>query len=61
MITASDLGRPALEAVPDDLLDEFGDQLAENYPQRDRFKCRGQPETGRHPPAWNWVFFEPLM
>jgi hypothetical protein len=26
-----------------------------------RINCRGHPETGRHPPAWNWVFFEPLM
>lgn len=38
MKTASDLGRPALEAVADDLLDEFGDQFIENYPHRDRFK-----------------------
>lgn len=38
MMTASDLGRPALEAVAEDLLDEFGDQFAESYPHRDRFK-----------------------
>lgn len=38
MMTASDLGRPALEAVADDLLDEFGDQFIESYPHRDRFK-----------------------
>lgn len=38
MITASDLGRPALEAVADDLLDEFGEQFTEDYPYRDRFK-----------------------
>lgn len=38
MKTASDLGRPALEAVSDDLLVEFGDQFAETYPHRDRFK-----------------------
>lgn len=38
MMTASDLGRPALEAVAGDLLDEFGDQFAANYPHRDRFK-----------------------
>ncbi|WP_321927218.1 hypothetical protein [Burkholderia sp. BCC1998] len=38
MMTASDLGRPALEAVSDELLEEFDDQFADNYPQRDRFK-----------------------
>lgn len=38
MIAASDLGRPALEAVADDLLDEFGPQFAEDYSYRDRFK-----------------------
>lgn len=38
MMTASDLGRPALEAVAEDLLADFGDQFAENCPHRDRFK-----------------------
>lgn len=45
MMTASDLGRPALEAVADDLLDEFGDQFAENSPHRDRFKQMGGAMT----------------
>lgn len=38
MRTASDLGRPALEAVADDLLAEFGEQFDDSFPQRDRFK-----------------------
>lgn len=38
MMTASDLGRPALEGVADELLDEFGDQFKEDYKYRDRFK-----------------------
>lgn len=38
MMTASDLGRPALEALADDLLDNFGDQFSEAYRYRNRFK-----------------------
>ncbi|KIF82879.1 hypothetical protein [Noviherbaspirillum autotrophicum] len=38
MKTASNLGRPALEAVADDLLAEFSEQFVENNPHRDRFK-----------------------
>jgi hypothetical protein len=38
MKTASDLGRPALEAVADDLLAQFEEQFVETNPHRDRFK-----------------------
>lgn len=38
MMTASDLGRPALEAMANDLLDKFGDQFSDAYRYRNRFK-----------------------
>lgn len=38
MKAASDLGRPALEVLDNELLDKFGDQFQDSYPYRDRFK-----------------------
>jgi hypothetical protein len=38
MKTASALGRPALEAVAEDLLATFRDQFDDDYPYKDRFK-----------------------
>lgn len=56
MKTASDLGRPALEAVAEDLLAEFPDQFAGEWPQRDRFKQMAGAMTKQVMEAEGYVF-----
>lgn len=56
MKTASDLGRPALEAVSEELLIEFADQLKDDWPHRDRFKQMAGAMTRQVMEAEGYVF-----
>lgn len=56
MKTASDLGRPALEAVSEDILAEFPEQFSGDWPQLDRFKQMAGAMTKQVMEAEGYVF-----